>query len=195
MKKNKKYPQFHHLTLPAKKPVRDFISLLIFYFFAVSAGGYLWEVLIFLIRDRRFCNRGFLYGPWLPVYGSGAVLFYCLLYQTKKHPASAFLFSMLIGTGLELAIGWFLDIVWGLRYWDYSDSFLNFRGYICIWSALGFGIAGTLWICHISGILRKFWFCLSDGIRRGFNTLLFLLFLLDCTAALILPNIGTGITF
>lgn len=186
----KKYEQ--HQT---RKPVRDLISLLIFYFFLASVGGYLWEVLIFLIRDHQFCNRGFLYGPWLPVYGSGSVLFYCLLKQLKHRPILTFFLSMLIGTGIELLIGWFLETVWKLRYWDYSAYFLNYRGYICLWSALGFGIAGSLWICLLSGFFKKIWLQIPDGFRRGLNTLLVLIFMVDCAAALILPNIGKGITF
>ena len=44
---------------------------MIFFFFVTSVGGFLWEVLIFFVKDGRFRNRGFLYGPWLPVYGAG----------------------------------------------------------------------------------------------------------------------------
>ncbi|MCM1258282.1 MAG: putative ABC transporter permease [Roseburia sp.] len=179
---------------------------MIFFFFLASIGGFLWEVLIFLFKDGTFCNRGFLYGPWLPVYGAGAVLFYLLLGNPiqrilyskplkKRHPVTIFFLTMLIGTLLELGIGYFLDTVWELRYWDYRESFFNFHGYICLFSALGFGIAGTVWICFLSGFVTRLWLKIPQSVRGIINMTLLLLFVVDCVAALIIPNVGKGITF
>lgn len=238
MKKQTYLPDFSNLCPPEQNSIQDLISLYVFFFFAASVGGYVWEVGIFLVKEGTFTNRGFLYGPWLPVYGVGAVLFYLLLAphplsldggvsQTaasdptfrafrlsdpdfdasrafdhtgvsgakRSRPAAIFLLSALIGSGVELAVGWLLDTVWQLRYWDYTGYFGNFRGYVCAASALGFGIAGTLWICVVSVFLKKMWFSLSAGLRNDANTVLFFLFLADCAAALIVPNIGLGITF
>lgn len=185
----------NHKNFTTKQIVWTLLSQLIIFFFLASIGGFLWEVLIFLVKEGQFRNRGFLYGPWLPVYGCGAVLIYILLVKLEKHPFTVFLLSAVIGTGLELAIGWFLDTVWNLHYWDYSGYFLNFRGYICLWSAVGFGIAGTVWVCYLSGLCSRLWFRLTGRWRRGINTLLILLFVLDCAAALIFPNAGRGVTF
>ena len=215
--KNNNNPKFNlkELCSPSQNPIAFLISQMIFFFFATSAGGFLWEVLIFLVKDGQFRNRGFLYGPWLPVYGAGAVLFYLLLGKPLRRIAFSktqravsysepekkprliplFFLSMLIGTALELLIGWFLDVVWNLRYWDYSGEPFHVNGYICLTSALGFGIAGVLWIRYLSGFLTKLWLKLPESVRSGVNTILILLFLLDCAAALIFPNNGAGITF
>lgn len=207
MKKQTHLPDFSVLCPPEQRLIQDIVSLYVFFFFAASIGGYAWEVLIFLVKDGTFTNRGFLYGPWLPVYGVGAALFYMLLApqpfaletvsrKTKKsRPAVVFLLSALLGSGVELAVGWLLDAVWQLRYWDYTGYFVNFRGYVCAASALGFGIAGVVWICALAPWLKKLWFLLPSGFRKRGNTLLFFLFLTDCAAALIVPNIGRGITF
>lgn len=172
-----------------------YISLLVFYFFTASVGGFLWEVLIFLVKEGRFRNRGFLYGPWLPVYGTGAVFIYLFLSSLKRQPAKVFLYSVLTGTSLELIIGLVLDHFWNLRYWDYSSCFLNFHGYICLVSALGIGIAGTLWVCLLSPLLSKFWFRIRPGIRTAVTLILIALFASDCAVALLFPNTGRGITF
>ena len=163
---------------------------MIFFFFTGSVCGYVWEVLIFLVKEGTFRNRGFLYGPWLPVYGIGAVLFSVILSPRellpdssgkykKNHPVTVFFLSALLGSGLELVIGWFLDLFWNLR----------------LVSALGFGIAGVLWVCIFSKILQKWWYHISLDFRKKWNMFLVFIFVTDCAAALIFPNTGHSITF
>ena len=105
------------------------------------------------------------------------------------------MYSVLLVTSLEWIIGWILDFFWDLRYWDYTGYLLNFRGYICLASALGIGIAGVLWICLFSGLLENLWFRIPQKTGQVILTTVFLLFILDCIAALISPNTGRGITF
>ncbi len=178
-----------------EKTRREYLFLMTFYFFAASLSGFLWEILIFYVKEGHFRNRGFLYGPWLPVYGTGAVLMYLLLSKQKRCPVKVFLYSVLLGTSLECIIGWILDFFWDLRYWDYTGYLLNFRGYICLASALGIGIAGVLWICLFSGLLENLWFRIPQKTGQVILITVFLLFILDCIAALIFPNTGRGITF
>lgn len=113
------------------------ITQYIFFFFLGAFLGYLWEVLLFYVQDGVFCNRGFLYGPWLPVYGVGAVLMLLILRRFQKHPVKVFFLAVLLGSFVELFIGWFLAQVFHLRYWDYHDYPLQLGGYICLYSALG----------------------------------------------------------
>lgn len=211
MKRHSNLPDFSQLCAPEQNPIQDTVSLLIHFFFLGSFCGFLWEILIFLVKDGTFRNRGFFYGPWLPVYGIGAVIFYCLFHHSEKnisarstpsfllkikyHPITIFVKTALLGTVPELVIGWFLDTFFDLRYWNYSSYPFNLHGYICLLSAVGFGVAGMLWICVFSEIFRKLWFSLSPGFRHSFNSVLILLFLADCAAALIFPNTGHGITF
>lgn len=183
------------MTDNSKKQQTSHISLLVLYFFVASAGGFLWEVLLFFVKEGRFCNRGFLYGPWLPVYGTGAVLMSLFLSSLRRQPAKVFLYSLLTGTSLELIIGIVLDHFWGLRYWDYSNAPLNFQGYICLASALGIGLGGTLWVCLFAPLLKKFWLRLRPKTRKGILLVLLCLFAADCAVALLFPNTGRGITF
>lgn len=171
------------------------ITQYIFLFFLASFAGYVWEVLIFLIKDNSFCNRGFLYGPWLPIYGFGAVFFLLLLEKCKSHPIRVFFFSILIGSLLELVIGFFLDKVWQLRYWDYSGYPMNLDGYICLYSMLGFGIGGLLWVCFLSYHALMLWERVPIPIQHILLTILLLLLMTDWAAALIIPNVGDGVTF
>lgn len=166
-----------------------------FLFFSASMTGYLWEVAIYLIQNRAFVNRGFLYGPWLPVYGIGGIAFYFFLRRLRAHPWKIFFLSMVLGSLIEWAVGIYLNRVWGLRYWDYSGWFGNINGYICLLSALGFGLAGVLWICLLSRLLLRLWNKIPASLQCVILTLLMLAFLVDCSAALILPNQGSDITY
>lgn len=164
-------------------------------FFTASLAGFLWEVLLFFVLDGRFVNRGFFYGPWLPVYGSGAVLIYACLHHKKSHPLYCFFASAAIGASVELFTGWLLDTVFHLRYWDYHGQFLHVGGYICLFSVLGFGLAGTFYICLAAPFLLRFWNRLLPALRGYLIGLFLILFALDAAASLILPNRGQGITF
>lgn len=195
MKKHSPHSDFKALPKDSHTTTQEYITLLIFYFFTASFCGFVWEVFLFFLKEGHFRNRGFLYGPWLPVYGTGAVLMYLFLFSLRRQPLKIFFYSVLAGTSLELIIGLFLDYFWELRYWDYSGYPLNFRGYICLYSALGIGIAGAAWVCLLSALLKKFWFLIPEKLRSIITAILLLLFLFDLAAALIFPNTGRGITF
>lgn len=204
----------HFLT--NKKILLFLISQQIFFFFLGSFTGFLWEVLLYLIQDGTFIKRGFFYGPWLPIYGVGSVTFYLLFahplqrakifLQQQKHPKELFqssfhnlckyfFQSLLIGTGIELFIGWFVHTFWGLRYWTYEGVAFNFHGYICLSSSICFGIAGVLWIGFLADRTTLLWIKIPSRIRQEINTILVLIFLVDCIASLLIPNTGNSITF
>ncbi len=200
MKRDSMLPDFQKLCEPAQNSIMYYVGLSIFYFFLAAVGGYLWEVSIFLMQEQRFYNRGFLYGPWLPIYGVGAVLLTVSLRFTglcrgKKSFPKAFLLSLLLCTSVELLAGWVLDVFWHLRYWDYSDYLCNFNGYICLASAVGFGLAGMFWLCALAPFFERVYKKMPAPLQCIFNTLLVLAFLFDCAASLIYPNMGAGITF
>ena len=91
MKKQTSYNNKTNKSILTHMPPKEYFSLLTFYFFTASLCGFLWEVLIFFIKEGHFRTRGFFYGPWLPVYGTGAVLMYLLLSKQKRHPVKVFI--------------------------------------------------------------------------------------------------------
>ena len=40
------------------------------WYVSYSAFGWVMETLIFAIRDKKSCKRGFLFGPLCPIYGT-----------------------------------------------------------------------------------------------------------------------------
>ena len=167
----------------------------IFLFFIASFAGFLWEILIYLVLQGKFFNRGFFYGSILPVYGCGAILIFGFLHKKRNRPVFCFFCSALIGAVIELFTGWFLQTVFHMRYWDYTGEFLNWNGYICLYSVLGFALAGMLFNCYAAPFLLACWNRLNLKIRHRILSVLILLFFVDFAAALLLPNSGDGITY
>lgn len=164
-------------------------------FYAAAFTGFLWEVLLYFIQEQSFYKRGFFHGPWLPIYGVGAVIIYFFLHNQKSHPIRCFFYSGLIGAGVELGIGWFLFTFFHARYWDYTGQFLNVGGYICLYSILGFSLAGMAFVCIAAPKLLGLWSRLPLRLRLNLIAFLVILLALDTAASLIVPNEGEGITF
>lgn len=114
------------------------------YFFIYSFLGWIIEVSFHVITKARFINRGFLNGPYCPIYGFGALSILHLIADTHADNKIKLLFySMIIATILELITGFILEKLFNKRWWDYSDKKFNYKGYIClefslIWGAISF---------------------------------------------------------
>ena len=166
----------------------------IWLFSFLSFIGWLWEVGLFFVIDRRFVNRGFLLGPWLPIYGAGGLFLYFLLYRFKKHPLRVFLLAAGICSALEYFCSWFLEKQWDLRWWDYSENFCNLNGRICLAGALTFGTAALLLLYLLLPWFEKFYEKIPPRIRKAGGMLLLLLFVADGAYAAAAPNMGRGIS-
>lgn len=168
---------------------------LVFLFGIASVFGYLWEVLLTYIQCGNWCNRGFLHGPWLPIYGFGSLCLLALLHVFANHPVKVFFLSGLIGGFLELITGLSLDIYWNKRYWDYTGLPYDLAGYVSLSSFLCFCVAGTLWVCILVPLLYRIWNKLSHKLQRSLIILYLAFFLADYLYSLFYPNTGNGITF
>lgn len=168
-------------------------------FFLLSFGGWIWEILIYLVKDGEFVNRGVLFGPWLPVYGCGGVLLIFLLGRWVDKPVRVFFLSLVLGTVLEYFTSFFLEWVWGVRWWDYSGEFLNVNGRVCLWGSLLFGVGGWLLICYVNPYLkllyRKIWRMeMGRKVLQLVCLVLLIFFTADAAWAADFPNMGRNIS-
>lgn len=133
------------------------------YFFICSFIGWILEVIYAYLVLGTFVNRGFLYGPICPIYGYGALLMIITAETIKKKKVNAILLKFIIITvlfsALEYIASFLLEILFGLRWWDYTAEFLNLNGRICLMFSLLFGILGIFFIQCIyeptKNIIRK----------------------------------------
>lgn len=105
---------------------------LLFYFTIYSFLGWLSEVIFALIKTKEFVNRGFLYGPFCPIYGVGALSLIIFLEPLKDNipliVIGAFIFPSLV----EYLIGFSLETLFNTTWWDYSENKFNLHGRICL---------------------------------------------------------------
>ncbi|MBS4872726.1 MAG: putative ABC transporter permease [Peptoniphilus sp. oral taxon 375] len=118
---------------------------LIFLFFVFSVLGWMIEVSLKFIDFGRFVNRGFLIGPYCPIYGLGSVLIILVTqnFQEQEHSlAFVFLVSLLVCGLVEYLVSYFLEVNYHARWWDYSNRPMNLNGRIWIGNLVLFGLGG-----------------------------------------------------
>jgi uncharacterized membrane protein len=119
-------------------------SLFLLYLALYSFLGWIAEVLYVFATTRHLQNRGFLTGPFLPIYGFGAILLLLLVYPYVNNPFLVFLASVVITSALEFFTHLVLDKLFHIKLWDYSGRPFNLQGRICLQNSLAFGGLGLL---------------------------------------------------
>lgn len=171
------------------------------YFISFAFIGWIYEVSLFLIEDHILVNRGFFYGPWLPIYGFGGLVIYFLFYRLKDKPVKIgkinirplliFIYITVTAMLVELISTYICDLVkfdWRTL-WDYEKEFMNFQGRIAPLPGLKFGLIGLLGIYVIIPLIDKF-----KNINKRpsivFTYLVISVFILD-----VIIHIFTGSTY
>lgn len=111
----------------------------VFFFYLYCFLGWCFESAYVSICDRKLTNRGFMRGPILPIYGSGAMMMLVVSMPFQDNILLTYLAGCVGATVLELVTGLVMEALFKVRYWDYSDKKLNFKGHICLSSTLTWG--------------------------------------------------------
>ena len=114
------------------------------FFFLYCFLGWVWESCYVSAKRRQWVNRGFLHGPMLPIYGTGAVIILLATIPVRDSLWLVFLLGMLAATALEYVTGAAMEALFKVRYWDYSKQPFNLNGYICLTSSLAWGAFSIL---------------------------------------------------
>lgn len=113
------------------------------WFIIYSFLGWAWETLITSIPQRRFVNRGFLNGPYCPIYGAGALLF-IFFTNNIDNIAVRFILGAVIACTLEYLTSWVLELIFHARWWDYAPRRFNLNGRICLEGFFVFGLGAVV---------------------------------------------------
>lgn len=156
------------------------------YFIIYSFVGFIIETIFALVMYSTFESRqSFLYGPFCGIYGVGAVVMYVILNKYfKKNNHLLFFGGFLVGSVVEYVLSFLGEVLLNVRWWDYSNRFLNINGRICFLYSLFWGALGIYFMTVINPRVDK----VIEFLKRKINLkilksavlILTILLLLDC---------------
>lgn len=101
--------------------------------------GWCWETPYVSIKEKKWVNRGFMHGPFLPIYGSGALIVLMATLPLRKSVVLVYFAGLTAATVLEYVTGAAMEAMFKVRYWDYSNQKFNLHGHICLSSSIAWG--------------------------------------------------------
>ena len=156
------------------------IELYILLFFTYSFAGWFMESVGGILNVKKFINRGFLIGPYCPVYGVGVVIVSILLKEYVNDIPALFVLSTVICGTLEYFTSYIMEKLFNARWWDYKNNKFNINGRICLETLLPFGIAATLILKYINPFFFGIYLGIPDTIRHIITIVFSVIFVSDC---------------
>ena len=142
----------------------DFLKIFLL-FWVSSILGWIVEVIVCSITDKKLVNRGFLIGPYCPIYGCGALIMLTLT-PFRNSLSVCFVMALFLCSVLEYITSYVMEKLFKIRWWDYSNDSFNINGRICLRNAIGFGALGVIFTRFIS----PFYYSVVDNF--SYNLLL-----------------------
>lgn len=154
------------------------LKVLFLLFIIYSVTGWIIEVIATYPDTKCFVNRGFLIGPYCPIYGNCAIAMILLLHNIED-PILLFILSIIICSVGEYVTSYLMEKIFHARWWDYTKNKFNLNGRICLVNSLAFGVLGFLLIKFVNpfvvGLITK----LSPTIMNILFYTILILFLID----------------
>ena len=137
------------------KKIIIFIVKIFWIFVIGSVFGFFAEMLYALVYTRTIeVRQGLIYGPFIQIYGIGAVAYYILISYVQD-PKKAFFSGMVMGGTLEYLCSFLQEIFFGTISWDYSNLFMNINGRTCLLYCVYWGIIALLYLKIVYPFLNK----------------------------------------
>ncbi len=111
----------------------------LFFFYIYCFLGWCFESAFVSLKSRKLVNRGFMRGPFLPLYGSGAMMMLVVSMPFRDNVLLTYIAGVIGATALEYVTGVVMEALFKVRYWDYSNRPFNFQGHICLRSSIAWG--------------------------------------------------------
>ena len=137
-----------------------------------SVIGWVYESTICSIGQRKLINRGFLNGPYCPIYGTGAVLVLLVLGRIQN-PVLLFFAGAVLTCSLEYLTSWLMEKLFHARWWDYSKRKFNIGGRVCLIGAVVFGAFSVVLILVLHPFIKSLTDRLTDPALNIICAMLF----------------------
>jgi uncharacterized membrane protein len=155
------------------------IEIYFLLFISYAFLGWCMEVTCKFIQYKKFINRGFLIGPYCPIYGWGALAITILLKRYMEDPLVLFVMSTIICSIIEYLTSYFMEKKYHARWWDYSNKKFNINGRICLETLIPFGILGVAIMYGTNPILFKLYNQIPQLVINILTVILFIGFIVD----------------
>ena len=155
--------------------------LYVFLLFTIySIIGYIVEVLTVSICTKKMtCSRGFLIGPYIPIYGMGTISIVKLLSKYQNDILVLFVMSTIICTIIEYLTSLLMEKIFKLRWWDYSDKNFNINGRVCLTNSVLFGFGGIIIMKIVNPFFETLLLKLNPWIIIVLSIILLIGFVID----------------
>lgn len=163
----------------------EFLTLYTLTFVIYAFIGYICEVIYCSIGQRKLVNRGFLYGPWLPIYGFGGLIVNICLIPLKAYPVLVFILGMILTSIVEYIGSWGLEKIFSIKLWDYSKHFANINGRVCLLNSTLFGIMSVSLVYLVQPYITLLISVIPAVVQYYLADVLRLLFAVDLTLSVI----------
>lgn len=148
-------------------------------FFIYSIAGWIMEVILSIIQRKKLINRGFLIGPYCPIYGTGIIAITVLLRKYEEDIVITFIMAILICGVLEYFTSYLMEKIFHARWWDYSTKRFNINGRICLETLIPFAILACLVIYFTNPLLLGLLENISETIITTIAIALSVVFIVD----------------
>ena len=169
------------------------IKILFLLFLTYSFLGWIMEMIVTVIEDKEIVNRGFLVGPYCPIYGVCTIAMILLLNKVTN-PILLFILSIIICSIGEYLTSYILEKIFNARWWDYSNMKFNLNGRICLRNCFFFGLLGFLVLNYINNYFTNIYLSLNPNTLNIIFYSLLTIFLADlilsCNVLLKIKNMS-----
>lgn len=154
-----------------------FIYFILFMIYSVI--GWLIEVVVCSLQLRKIVDRGFLIGPYCPIYGVCSILMIFLLNKYLSDPIVLFVMATLICSIIEYITSYIMEKLFKVRWWDYSHMKFNINGRICLSNSILFGFLGLFLMYIVNPFFNKILLMISKTILIIISVIILVIFIVD----------------
>lgn len=144
----------------------------LFLFFFYSFFGWCFESAYVSIMEKHLVNRGFMRGPFLPLYGSGGIMMLVVSKPFYDNLVLVFIAGCIGATALEYVVGVTMEALFKVRYWDYSHKKFNFQGHVSLESSIAWGICTVIFTHYLQIPIEKIILSIPYGFLTVFTAVL-----------------------
>ena len=167
----------------------NFVCRYFLMFVVYSVIGYLVEITSVSIRTKKLTfSRGFLLGPYLPIYGRSAVLLILCFSNHNINIFEEFILCLFICTFIEYITSYIMEKLFKVRWWDYSNRLFNIKGRICLSNSLLFGLGGTFILRVLNPLISPLVYSIKLNYLYIITFILFIIILTDDIISILVLN-------